>query len=154
MFFSNIHALLQRGVTLQFIVRAVGADSIEVTVLPSSESGSTGQALVPKTFTATPAEFDAEFAQIMGSYAATNASLHEQLAAVDIMAKAAKEAASSKATAPGKGKQPGQASPPTSAGTSQQTRMSDDIDDVDGLPDGSTSGEDDGNSAGPAPFVL
>lgn len=154
MLFSNIHGLLQRGVTLQFIVRAVGASAIEVTVLPSSESGSTGQALVPKTFTATPAEFDAEFAQIMGGYAAANTSLHEQLTAVQVMANAAKEAASTKAAAPANNKHSGQASTSKVPAPKPLPRLSDDSDQGDGSGPADDFGCTDGDSVTPTPFTL
>lgn len=93
MLFEQLAQLVANGITLSLTVAKATEGKIEVTVVPSAETGKSGFNLVPKTFTATPAEFDAEFAEIMRGYAQTNISLKDQLAAVDaVAAQTAKEA--------------------------------------------------------------
>lgn len=99
MLFSNLHALLKSGVTLNLILAAVGDDKVEVTVLPNSEKSSAGTQLVAKTFVATPQELDAQFPEVMAGYASTNLSLKEQLEAVQKQADAAAASAAEAAKA-------------------------------------------------------
>lgn len=118
MLFSNLHALLKRGVTINLILGAAGDEKIEVTVLPSSEKSFAGTQLVAKTFVATPQELDEQFAGVMAGYAVANLSLQDQLQAMqkqaDEAAEAAKEAvkkpsakpASNVATKPAAGVKP------------------------------------------------
>ena len=79
MLFINIKGLTDKGVVLQFIVRAAG-DKLEVTVLPDAGPESKVIGLIPKTFTATAEELDGQFAEVMATYAGVNATLHDQLA--------------------------------------------------------------------------
>lgn len=98
MLFSNIAALVAKGVTINFTVTAAAEGQLEVNVVPSIDSGKAGMGLVARSFTATPAELDAEFPAIMASYANANLSLKQQLAAAEEAIEAAgKEAAASTA---------------------------------------------------------
>lgn len=87
MIFKNIHALLKSGVTLNFVIAAAGEDKIDVSILPSCEKNATGMQLVPKTFTATPDELDAQFADVLKGYCGASMTLQEQLAAMEAAAK-------------------------------------------------------------------
>lgn len=97
MLFSTIAALVRKGVKLNFTVEACGEEQIEVTVTPvaaDTTNNKTGVSLVPKSFRATPAEFDAEFTDVIGKFATATLSLQEQVeAANQLIASAAKQAA-------------------------------------------------------------
>jgi len=97
MLFKNIAALVTKGVTLQLIINQAMEGKLEVNVLPSTATGTTGTNLVGKSFVATPEELDAEFADIMADYGLVNLSLKEQLAAVKEMAEQAATKASEEA---------------------------------------------------------
>jgi PRTRC genetic system protein E len=98
MLFSNIAALVAKGVTINFTVTSADEGKLEVNVVPSIDSGKTGMGLVARSFTATPAELDAEFPAIMNSYANANLTLKQQLDAAEAAIEAAgKEAAASAA---------------------------------------------------------
>lgn len=96
MLFSNLAALVQKGVTVQFVVSKAADGKLEVAVHPSTERAS-GMNLVAKSFVGTPAELDAEFAEIIGGYAVANLSLRDQLEAVQVMVKEAEKQASEEA---------------------------------------------------------
>jgi PRTRC genetic system protein E len=95
--FTTMAALVARGVKLTITVSQAEGDKIEVGILPTSESGTTAVALVPRSFVATPAEFDAEFPQILAGFCQANASLKDQLAAVQVLTEQAAREASEKA---------------------------------------------------------
>ena len=97
MLFSTIAALVRKGVKLNFTVEACGEEQIEVTVTPvaaDTSNNKSGVSLVPKSFRATPAEFDAEFTDVIAKFATATLSLQEQVeAANQLIASAAKQAA-------------------------------------------------------------
>lgn len=156
MLFSNIHALLKRGVTLNLILAAAGDDKIEVTVLPNTEKSTAGMQLVAKTFVATPQELDQEFPAVMAGYASANLSLKDQLEAVQKQAQetAAAAAEAAKAEAAKKPASKPSATSKTSgtpATDAKPTLMDDpDEDDVDGDGVGCASGSDSASSPAPA----
>lgn len=156
MLFSNIHALLKRGVTLNLILAAAGDDKIEVTVLPNTEKSTAGMQLVAKTFVATPQEIDQEFPAVMAGYASANLSLKDQLEAVQKQAQetavAAAEAAKAEAA-----KKPASKPSATSktsgtpATAAKPTLMDDpDEDNIGGDGVGCESGSDSASSPAPA----
>jgi PRTRC genetic system protein E len=158
MLFSNIHALLKRGVTLNLILAAAGDDKIEVTVLPNTEKSTAGMQLVAKTFVATPQELDQEFPAVMAGYASANLSLKDQLEAVQKQAQetaaAAAAAEAAKAEAAKKPASKPSATSKTSgtpATAAKPTLMDDpDEDDVGGDGVGCASGSDSASSPAPA----
>ena len=95
--FTTMAALVARGVKLTITVSRAEGDKIEVGILPTSESGTTAVALVPRSFVATPAEFDAEFPEILAGFCQANTSLKDQLAAVQVLTEQAAREASEKA---------------------------------------------------------
>lgn len=96
MLFTNIAALVRQGVKLSIAVEASGSSKIDVTVTPSSAdaaSNKSGVSLVAKTFTATPEEFDAEFAALLQTFCTSTLSLKDQMeAANQLMEQAGKQA--------------------------------------------------------------
>lgn len=103
MLFTNIAALVAKGIKLTLTVEQAGEGMVEVTVVPSAADPSankSGVSLVAKSFKATPAEFDAEGAEIIKSFCASTLTLKEQLQAADQMiAQAAKQASDVAVTA-------------------------------------------------------
>lgn len=98
MLFTNIAALVAKGVTIHITVSAAAEGQLEVAVVPTADSGKAGMGLVPRSFTATPAELDAEFPEIMRAYANANLTLKQQLdAANEAIEEAGKAAAASAA---------------------------------------------------------
>lgn len=145
--FQHLASLAARGVTIKFEVSKADGDKLEVNVYPVCETGKSGFNLVPKSFVATPEEFDADFATIMQGYCTTNVSLREQLAAVDVMAeqtaKAASEAAASVKPASGVKRAIGKAP------TKPAAPSSSDNDDADGAGDEDEDSSNSGTSGTP-----
>ncbi len=102
MLFQQLAELAKQGVRITLEVADAGDGRIEVNVHPVSETGKSGHGLVSKQFVATPAEFDAEFADIVAGFGATTLSLKQQLAAVEVVASAASNAASAAVASPAK----------------------------------------------------
>jgi PRTRC genetic system protein E len=154
--FSNIHALLKRGVTLNLILAAAGDDKIEVTVLPNTEKSTAGMQLVAKTFVATPQELDQEFPAVMAGYASANLSLKDQLEAVQKQTQETAAAAAEAARAESAKKSASKPSATsktsgTPATAAKPTLMDDaDEDDVGGGGVGCASGSDSASSLAPA----
>ena len=101
MLFRNLAALTAKNVSVMIVVNNAGNGKLEVNVIPTTSSGSTGLNLVAKSFVAYPEELDAEFASVIESFAQTNLTLKEQLDAVkaqaDLLAEQAKKDADEKA---------------------------------------------------------
>jgi PRTRC genetic system protein E len=95
--FTTMAALVARGVRLTITVAQADGGNIEVGILPTSETGTTAVALVPKSFVASPADFDAEFPAILAGFCQANSSLKDQLAAVQVLTEQAGREASEKA---------------------------------------------------------
>jgi len=156
MLFSNIHALLKRGVTLNLILAAAGDDKIEVTVLPNTEKSTAGMQLVAKTFVATPQELDQEFPAVMAGYASANLSLKDQLEAVqkqtqETAAAAAEAARAESAKKPASKPSATSKTSGTPATAAKPTLMDDpDEDDIGGDGVGCASGSDSASSPAPA----
>lgn len=93
MLFANIAALVAKGVTVQFTVNSAPEGKLEVNLIPTAEGGTTLN-LVPKSFVGTPAELDAEFAEVIAGYATVNLTLKQQLEDVATVASAAAKEAS------------------------------------------------------------
>lgn len=155
MLFSNIHALLKRGVTLNLILAAIGDDKIEVTVLPNTEKSTAGMQLVAKTFVATAQELDQEFPAVMAGYASANLSLKDQLEAVQKQAQESAAAAAEAAKAEAAKKPASKTSAPSktsgATATAKKPTLMDDQDDdgVDGEGVGSATGSE--SASNPAP---
>lgn len=96
MLFANIAALVVKGVVVQFTVTSASEGKLEVSLIPTAETGTTLN-LVPKSFVGTPAELDAEFGEVIAGYAAVNLSLKQQLEDVATVAQAAAREASEEA---------------------------------------------------------
>lgn len=103
MLFQNIAALVAKGIKLSIQIESADNGKLEVSVIPTSESGKSGVSLVAKSFVATPAELDAEFPAVIAGFAAVNSTLKDQLDAMEAqaaaIAKEAQEAQASKASA-------------------------------------------------------
>lgn len=79
MLFTNIAALVAKGVKLNIQIEQADNGQLEVSVIPTCVTGKSGANLVAKVFVATPAELDADFASVVASFATINLTLHEQL---------------------------------------------------------------------------
>ena len=104
MLFQNIAALVAKGVSLSFHVSQAEGNKLEVGVIPTTATGNSGLELVSKSFVATPEELDAEFTEIISSFASVNSTLKDQLMDVKVRAEVAAEEA--KASAAAKSKKP------------------------------------------------
>ena len=163
MLFSNIAALVAKGVVLSIQVAGADNGKLEVSVTPTSTTGKSGMSLIAKSFIATPQELDADFADVIGAYAATNGSLKDQLDAMTAQADAALKDAqeaqkTAKAAAPKAVSKtvPG-AKKPVSPTLMSGDDNSDDGDDGDGNTEGEVAvgGEDATSSVDdPMPFTL
>jgi PRTRC genetic system protein E len=80
MLFKNIAALVEKGVTVNFAVTAATDGQLEVSVVPTVDSGKTGMGLVARTFTGTPSELDEGFAAVIASFSKGSLTLVEQIA--------------------------------------------------------------------------
>lgn len=88
-FFTSLMPLLQRGVKFSIAIEAADAQNIALAVMPQADADKTksiGVGLAPRLFTATPAEFDAEFAGVMQQFAAITTTLADQLDAARVVA--------------------------------------------------------------------
>ena len=83
MLFQNIAALVAKGIKLSIQIEQSDDGKLEVSVIPTSETGKSGFSLVSKSFIATPAELDAEFPAVIAGFATANFSLSEQLASME-----------------------------------------------------------------------
>ena len=111
MFFQKIQPLLAKGIKFTLSIEAdeTKADNVLVAVYP--DAGEKQSALTPAMFSATAAELDAQFAEVMGSFATVTKSLKEQLEDARLVAEqSAKDAiaAATKVEKPRNGK-PGKA---------------------------------------------
>ena len=95
--FKHLAALIAKGVDVQIAVSAADNGKLEVAFLPTSSSGKSGLNLVAKSFVGTPDELDADFSTVVAGYASVNATLADQLAAIQAEADAIADQA--KATA-------------------------------------------------------
>ena len=157
MLFQNIAALVAKGVTLSFHVSQADDGKLEVGVIPSTTSGASGLDLVAKSFVATPAELDLEFAAVIADYAKTNMTLQEQLMEVKVKADVAAEEA--RAEAAKKTVKPAAGRKVAGSGSKLNVDAGDDDNDDDlpgdgGETDLSTSASDLGSTQTPMPFTL
>jgi PRTRC genetic system protein E len=98
MFFTNIAELLGAGTSRLNILlsKAASGDELTVVVIPTVEGDEKVKGAIarPLSLTGTPAELDAEFAQLMGQYASQRKSLSDQInAELTILAADAKASA-------------------------------------------------------------
>lgn len=104
--FKHLAALIAKGVNVQIDVTAADDGKLEVALIPTSASGKSGLNLVAKSFVGTPDELDADFSNVVAGYASVNATLADQLAAIqaqaDAIAAQAQAAAKATANAPAK----------------------------------------------------
>lgn len=120
MFFTSIQALLAscQGISLS-VTPAANAGNLSVTVIPllGKDGEKVDAALkTPLNLVGTPAELDAEFAQLIATFTEGRKSLAEQLeAATTIMEAAKKASAASTAKAAGKAAAKQVATPAVSA---------------------------------------
>ena len=144
MLFKNIATLLAKGVSLSFHVSQADAGKLEVGVIPTTATGTSGLELVSKSFVATPEELDAEFAGIIAGFASANATLQDQLLDVKVRAEVAAEEA--KAAAAAKSKKSVSPKPGTSASRLNVEAASDDNEDTGGDDDEPTQTSSDAGS--------
>lgn len=116
MLFKHLFALTQKGVKLTITVESADDGKLEVCVLPESETGKSGISLVSKSFVATPEELDAEFPDVVASFAQTNSSLKDQLAQFEVQAAQVVKDAEAAA----KAAKPAKAAPTTNTKPSQK----------------------------------
>lgn len=83
MLFQNIATLVAKGIKLSIQIEQADDGKLEVSVIPTSETGKSGFSLVAKSFIASPAELDAEFPAVIAGFATANLSLSEQLASME-----------------------------------------------------------------------
>lgn len=93
--FTQIRPLLDETKTMTLTI-ALEGDSLRVNLMQKTANGTP---LIPLTLVGSAEELDAEFAQAVQHFQATNASMADQLAAFEAEAKAAVEAAKPKPAA-------------------------------------------------------
>lgn len=98
--FTQLQALLKNCTNVTVILASNKDDTLSVTVLPKSKDTGDAAATLstPLCLTATAAELDAEFANVLGSYVNKHQSLAEQLENTSAILEAAKSESQKKAT--------------------------------------------------------
>lgn len=164
MLFQNIAALIAKGVKLTIQIERADDGKLEVSVIPTSETGKSGASLVAKSFVATPAELDAEFPAVIAGFATANLTLQEQLESMESLAQQViKDAQATVKTAQANARTnpPKSALPAAKAGPELLGGAGDDDSDDDGpgsypVAGGATepSGTPSDTAAVPMPFML
>ncbi|AEK58771.1 PRTRC system protein E [Acidithiobacillus caldus] len=109
--FTQIRPLLDETKTMTLTI-ALEGESLRVNLMQKTANGTP---LIPLTLLGSAEELDAEFAQAIQHFRATNASVADQLAAFEAEAKAAVEAAKPKPTVKPKPAAPTSATPTKSS---------------------------------------
>lgn len=92
--FQALHALLHAGASLSLNLSSNTDGTLTVIVAPKGE----GALAQPLALTATPEELDAQFADVVATYAGARKSLAEQVEATAAVLEAAQKESASKAT--------------------------------------------------------
>ena len=130
-FFKTLYPLIKDNAFVSVTLSVQPDGLLAVTVTPGSSKAGTGGIKVPLGLSGTPEELDAEFASLVGGYAASHKTLNEQLAATQAeMQAAVKQATPAK---------------PVKAASAAPTPMS--VNDLD--PDELGDDEDDGEGSTP-----
>lgn len=152
MLFQNLAALTAQGITVTMQIEQAENGQLEVSVIPTSNSGKSGVNLVPKVFVATPQELDAEFAEVIAGFCGVNLTLKQQL---ETMNSQAEDAAKAAQEAPKASRPAASTAPKTSTlpGKKLGAELNDDRDDD--TPGSATApGASDTTTANPMPFLL
>ncbi|MDN0082352.1 PRTRC system protein E [Crenobacter sp. SG2305] len=115
--FQALASLVEKS-PLSLTITAQEGGLMTVVVIPQGTDKAAQGLSTPLSLTGTPAELDAEFAKLIGSYTATRLSLAEQLAAAETVMKAAGKDATTKAA---KASQQKPSTPVTAAPSSTDT---------------------------------
>lgn len=98
MFFTTLSPLLKAGAKIKIEIAAMNDGEIAFDIHPIPTAG---RPLLAKRFTGTAAELDASMAEILTSFASSNVSVAEQIAAMDVLAKeSCKEVSAAATSAP------------------------------------------------------
>ena len=91
--FKTLSSLTAKGVRVEFHVSDAGNGKLEVAIYPTCASGDSGLNLVAKSFVGPPEDLDAELPRILAAYCQANATLADQLSAIQAEADAIAEKA-------------------------------------------------------------
>ncbi len=125
--FTQLEALLKNCTNVTVILASNKDNTLSVTVLPKSkDTGDNAAALsTPLSLTATAAELDAEFVNVLGGYVNKHQSLAEQLENTNAILEAAKTESQKKATTA-----ISKAAKPTEKAKPAKAESSDDLEDT------------------------